>query len=559
MSQQPRRTARTTRSTKDTENANARPSSRLITRTKPTSTTTAPTKGTSSTAVTRAKTVLTNAKPDATAPAKRKRAALGEIAAPSNQSQKEKPMSKRTTKDKPKEKFDGVVLKRSTITTTTTTSTIRQPLKAVAGGVPQSRKAVISVSDQVQQLEQIHEDIPVGSDPMAIDPPHRVKAEILQTKSLRVVSSRKQLKPIGEVDEEESKRVVKKRRTSSDLPEEAGIVAHVPPEGIEEDVVAHPKRFATSEADPDGDQWDDLDAEDADDPLMVSEYVDEIFAYLKGVEKTTMPNPNYMEMQKDLAWKMRGILTDWLIQVHSRFHLLPETLFLCVNIIDRFLSARVVSLVKLQLVGITCMFIAAKVEEIISPSASNFLYCADSSYSETEILQAERYILKTLDWNLSYPNPIHFLRRISKADQYNVQTRTIAKYLMEIQCLEWRLISAPPSVLAAASVWLARLILGREGWTPNLAHYSSYPESALIPTANIMLNYILKEPRHESFYKKYASKKFLKVSAYVREWALERWPQGGPVLLLEELPILKEEIRQARAKEIAEGGVVEEL
>ena len=177
-----------------------------------------------------------------------------------------------------------------------------------------------------------------------------------------------------------------------------------------------------------------------------------------------MPNPKYMEMQKDLAWKMRGILTDWLIQVHSRFRLLPETLFLCVNIIDRFLSARVVSLVKLQLVGITCMFIAAKVEEIISPSARNFLYCADSSYSETEILQAERYVLKTLDWNLSYPNPIHFLRRISKADQYNVQTRTIAKYLMEIQCLEWRLISATPSVLAAASVWLARLILGREDW-----------------------------------------------------------------------------------------------
>jgi len=177
-----------------------------------------------------------------------------------------------------------------------------------------------------------------------------------------------------------------------------------------------------------------------------------------------MPNPNYMEMQKDLAWKMRGILTDWLIQVHSRFRLLPETLFLCVNIIDRFLSARVVSLVKLQLVGITCMFIASKVEEIISPSAANFLYCADSSYSETEILQAERYVLKTLDWNLSYPNPIHFLRRISKADQYNVQTRTIAKYLMEVQCLEWRLISAPPSVLAAASVWLARLILGREDW-----------------------------------------------------------------------------------------------
>lgn len=177
-----------------------------------------------------------------------------------------------------------------------------------------------------------------------------------------------------------------------------------------------------------------------------------------------MPNPNYMDNQKELAWKMRGILMDWLIQVHSRFKLLPETLFLCVNLVDRFLSARVVSLAKLQLVGVTCMFIGAKLEETIAPSVTNFIYCADSSYSEAEILQAEKYILKTIDWNLSYPCPLNFLRRISKADEYNVQTRTIGKYLIEVGCLEWRLLAAPPSLLAAASMWLARLILDCPDW-----------------------------------------------------------------------------------------------
>lgn len=161
----------------------------------------------------------------------------------------------------------------------------------MTGVVPQSRKAVISVSEQVQQLEQIHEDIPVGSDQMAIDLPHRVKAEVLETKSLRVVSSRKQLKPVAEVDEEESNRVVKKRRTSSDLPEEAGIVAHV--EEIV-DLGADPKRSTTPEADPDGVQWDDLDAEDADDPLMVSEYVNEIFVYLKEVEVSKPPAVTFL-------------------------------------------------------------------------------------------------------------------------------------------------------------------------------------------------------------------------------------------------------------------------
>ena len=106
---------------------------------------------------------------------------------------------------------------------------------------------------------------------------------------------------------------------------------------------------------------------------------------------------------------MRSILTGWLIQVHSRFCAPPEILSLCINSIGPFLSTHVDSLVKLQPVGITCMFIAVKVKEIISPSAQNLLYCVDnSSCSEIEILQAEHYVLETLGWNLSYPNPIHF-------------------------------------------------------------------------------------------------------------------------------------------------------
>ena len=79
---------------------------------------------------------------------------------------------------------------------------------------------------------------------------------------------------------------------------------------------------------------------------------------------------------------------------------------------------------------------------------TNFIYCADSSYTEQEILQAEKYILKTLNWSLNFPCPLNFPRRTSKADDYNVQVR---KYLLEIGCLEWRLLTAPSSLMAAAS------------------------------------------------------------------------------------------------------------
>ncbi|KAG9219584.1 hypothetical protein CCMSSC00406_0008209 [Pleurotus cornucopiae] len=100
--------------------------------------------------------------------------------------------------------------------------------------------------------------------------------------------------------------------------------------------------------------------------------------------------------------------------------------------------------------------------------------------------------------------------------------------------------------MAAAAIWLARLALGLEQWTPNLAHYSSYAESGLIPTANLMLNYILKTTDHESFHKKYASKRFLKSSVYMREWALEKWQENCRVNLKEERPALNEQIWEAR-------------
>ena len=207
-----------------------------------------------------------------------------------------------------------------------------------------------------------------------------------------------------------------------------------------------------------------LDAEDLDDPLMVAEYVQEIFEYYKQLEEVTMPNPEYMDHQDDLDWSLRGALVDWLIEVHARFQLLPETLFLAVNIVDRFLSSKVIPLDKFQLVGVTAMFIASKYEEVLSPHIGNFIYVADNGFTVDEVLAAERYTLTVLKYDLSYPNPMNFLRRISKADSYDITTRTIGKYLIEISLLDHRFMSYRQSLVAAAAMYLARLILDRGPW-----------------------------------------------------------------------------------------------
>ncbi|KAJ7129378.1 cyclin-like protein [Mycena epipterygia] len=334
---------------------------------------------------------------------------------------------------------------------------------------------------------------------------------------------------------EDDEPMSKRQRTSSVGPEDETEIAA--------ELEMYTDDEAEVEADPDGDLWDDLDAADADDPAMASEYVTDIQRYLKEAELNTMPNINYMDSQPKLTWEMRGLLNEWLLQVHTRFRLTPETLFLCANLVDRFLSSRVISPSKIQLVGMACMLIASKYEETVSPAIANFIQVSEGTYTPADMLQAEQHILRALDWDLSYPSPVNYLRRISKVDNYDPQTRTVAKYLAEISCVDHRLMSAPPSLLAAAAMWLARLALGEEAWTPNLAHYSMYAERALVPVAQHMLHYVLQPIRHESFYKKYAGKRNMKVSVYMRQWALARWTEGAKVDLEAELGDVKNEIR----------------
>ncbi len=185
-----------------------------------------------------------------------------------------------------------------------------------------------------------------------------------------------------------------------------------------------------------------------------------------------MPNPDYMTGQTEIDWSMRQTLVDWLLQVHLRYHMLPETLWIAVNIVDRFLTKRVVSLMKLQLVGVTAMFIAAKYEEILAPSVEEFVFMTERGYTKEEILKGERIMLQTLDFKVShYCSPYSWMRKISKADDYDLQTRTLSKFLTEVTLLDYRFLRVKPSLVAAIGMYTARRMLGGD-WVsiPSLWH-----------------------------------------------------------------------------------------
>lgn len=275
-----------------------------------------------------------------------------------------------------------------------------------------------------------------------------------------------------------------------------------------------------------------LDPDEVRDTSMVAEYSKEIFEYMSRCEARTMANPNYMDFQGEIRWHMRATLVDWLMQVHMRYHMMPETLWIAINVVDRFLSARVVSLAKLQLVGVTAMFVAAKYEEILAPSVDEFVFMTESGYTREEILKGERIILSTLNFNVSsYCSPYSWVRRISKADDYDIQTRTLAKFLMELTLFDHRFLRAKPSLIAATAMFLSKKMLGGQ-WNESFVYYSNFIEEQLIPGANLLLEKLIDDNFLDCFVcKKYGNRKFLKASIYARDWALRNNQAMGALLV----------------------------
>lgn len=130
---------------------------------------------------------------------------------------------------------------------------------------------------------------------------------------------------------------------------------------------------------------DKIDDRDSDDPLSVTSYVQDMYQHFRSKEAFTTACPEYMDNQQFIDERMRSILVDWLVEVHLKFKLVPETLYLMVNLIDRYLAKKEVTRSKLQLVGVTALFIATKYEEIYPPELRDLVYICDRAYSKFEV------------------------------------------------------------------------------------------------------------------------------------------------------------------------------
>eukprot|EP00696_Hemimastix_kukwesjijk_P010775 gnl/Hemi2/23564_TR7910_c0_g1_i1.p1 gnl/Hemi2/23564_TR7910_c0_g1~~gnl/Hemi2/23564_TR7910_c0_g1_i1.p1 ORF type:complete len:429 (-),score=118.17 gnl/Hemi2/23564_TR7910_c0_g1_i1:107-1393(-) len=231
-------------------------------------------------------------------------------------------------------------------------------------------------------------------------------------------------------------------------------------------------------------------SDSVDDPLdqlLVAEYVEDIYKYLRRAEAIHQVSPGYMARQPDINEKMRAILVDWMVDVHLKFRLLPETLFLAIYILDRVLEKQSVSRSKLQLVGTAALLVASKYEEIHVPEMNDFIFISANFYTRDDMVKMESFILNTLEFKLTVPTTLTFLRRFCRIAKADARTEDMAIYLIELGQLELPMLKYSCSLSAAAALHCAMRVCAAGTWTSSIRHHTLYSEAQLEPCVKALM------------------------------------------------------------------------
>lgn len=192
-----------------------------------------------------------------------------------------------------------------------------------------------------------------------------------------------------------------------------------------------------------------------DKALISVDLADDIDKYLRTIEEEHKIKQDFLS-GKQVDWRMRQILVDWLFHVRRRFQLQPETHSLAVYLLDTALfKLNTINKKNLQLYGVACVFIAAKYEEIIVPHIDDFVFVSADAYIRKEILTAEIEILKIVNLELNRPHAIQFLRRFRCLTNAKNDVYLLSRYFCDVSLLVYELIHVKLSIIAASTLYLA--------------------------------------------------------------------------------------------------------
>ena len=168
------------------------------------------------------------------------------------------------------------------------------------------------------------------------------------------------------------------------------------------------------------------------------------------------PVPDFSGKGKNLFGKNRKILVDWLVDVQGEFKLTTETLQTAILLVDRNLTARHdIHYSQIQLVGITCLFIACKLCEIMHPTLMDLAWICDGCYQVSDIQKQEIAILQFTEFELRAVTPISYINALCMSLELDHQTKCMAQYAASLFLMEGQSVGITPGEIAGAAITFA--------------------------------------------------------------------------------------------------------
>lgn len=256
---------------------------------------------------------------------------------------------------------------------------------------------------------------------------------------------------------------------------------------------------------------------------ILEEYRPSIASYLLQKDTDNPIKKDYMATQSDINSKMRAILVDWLTDVHSKFELLPQTLFNCVALMDRYLAITEIKRSKLQLIGVACLMIVSKIEEVYTPMVKDYIAVCDSAYTPKELLAMEGEILAVLSFNVLCPTSFTFLCNFNTQLQLEDKLFYYAQFLLETSMLELTPLKHSNAFLAAAAIFFTNKLFKKEGWPEAYETATGVSEAQLRGAAKDLFLCLQKGEKGDlkAVSRKFSESMYLEVSKYQIQ-------RGGP-------------------------------
>ena len=171
------------------------------------------------------------------------------------------------------------------------------------------------------------------------------------------------------------------------------------------------------------------------------------------------------------------------------------------------------------MLGVTCLLVAAKYEEIYPPFIQEMAFITADTYTSKQIREMEKRILRKLDYLFNRPHMLNFLRRYSKVAGVTSMEHSLAKYILELSLMHSELSPVAPSLKAASALQLAIQLASKQTatpkWPPVLVQHSTYRYCQLVTTRKQLkgaLCYGQKHPELVSTKNKFKQSRFGRVS-----------------------------------------------